>query len=646
MDTLQRFRSSSRAVVARWLTLGLLVLTAISAQADEADSLGVTRRERDHVRTRLFDTGPEVLVPRSRTLVPTSIETPSGQGERYFSSSLEAWDRWSGPTSPRTRAAEPTDETTPAPRRMPPQPLEIPVSRARPTELKLQPLDTQEPETTPDDAAGNEPPTLSVPLPAPTPTPVPTDAPSLEQRISRRYSDPRVLRLLSQLAGDGGEGFVRETNDLIDQRHLQPSAYRERVDRALENLLTAISNREFQAAARMNPSAGQLERATRELTQLRNRQQVRNAGEAVLVARRTADVMERTLGSYRPAVAYEFVAGALQTLDQYSMFVPPEKVGGRPTLGLAENMVGIGVELEAAEIGLRIVKVLPESPAAEAGLQRGDWITAVNRVPVAGVEMNRAADLLSGAEGTAVRLEVRREELSNPVTVTRRKIAVQSVTDVKMLDAKEKVAYIKLEQFAQSTAKELDAALWKLHGQGMQSLILDLRGNPGGLLTTAIEVADRFLPSGTIVSTRGRLPSDNIRESAAYANTWKVPLVVLIDHGSASASEIFAAAIQENERGLIVGETSYGKGTVQTLFPMDTTSGLVRLTTAKFYSPNGREMAGQGVKPDIPVASDAGGDGQPTLQAGIDAARDPRVRLMAKQAVKSPNALRTIRVAA
>ena len=147
----------------------------------------------------------------------------------------------------------------------------------------------------------------------------------------------------------------------------------------------------------------------------------------------------------------------------------------------------------------------------------------------------------------------------------------------------------------------MDAALYKLNDQGMQSLILDLRGNPGGLLTTAIELSDRFLPSGTIVSTRGRTQADNSQETATYAHTWKVPLVVLVDHDSASAAEIFAAAIQENRRGVIVGETSYGKGTVQTLFPLESVSGALRLTTAKFYSPDGREMAGVGVTPDVKV---------------------------------------------
>jgi carboxyl-terminal processing protease len=180
----------------------------------------------------------------------------------------------------------------------------------------------------------------------------------------------------------------------------------------------------------------------------------------------------------------------------------------------------------------------------------------------------------------------------------------------------------------------------------MESLVIDLRGNPGGYLTTAIEVSDRFLPSGTIVSTRGRTSDDNMQETAKFAQTWKTPLVVLIDHQSASASEIFAAAIQENGRGLIVGETSYGKGTVQTLFPLHSATAGLRLTTAKFYSPDGREMAGEGVHPDIKVETGSNNEDAVMLQAALETARDPRLQTMADRLARPNNrtGLRTFQV--
>jgi carboxyl-terminal processing protease len=214
----------------------------------------------------------------------------------------------------------------------------------------------------------------------------------------------------------------------------------------------------------------------------------------------------------------------------------------------------------------------------------------------------------------------------------RQRIVLQSVSEARMEDSSRGIAYIKLEQFTESTINEIDSALMNLHQQGMQSLILDLRGNPGGLLTTAISLSDRFLPGGTIVSTRGRTAEDNTVELAHYPNTWKVPLIVLIDHNSASASEIFAAAIQENQRGLIIGEKSYGKGTVQTLFPLQTVSAALRLTTARFYSPDGREMAGEGVTPDIKVATDGETSGKkdPVLKEAMRKANEARVKEMAR----------------
>jgi len=197
----------------------------------------------------------------------------------------------------------------------------------------------------------------------------------------------------------------------------------------------------------------------------------------------------------------------------------------------------------------------------------------------------------------------------------------RTVSNVRMLDPTTGVGYVKLDLFAAGSASEMEQALSRLSQQRMQSLVLDLRGNPGGLLETAIQLADMFLPQGTIVSTRGRNTTDNTQEVARPERTWSMPLIVLIDHGSASASEIFAAAIQENRRGLIVGQHSYGKGTVQSLFTLKSSAAMLRLTTAEFYSPSGREMAGAGVEPDVPVTAGQAGGQDAELVAAVDVAR-------------------------
>jgi carboxyl-terminal processing protease len=228
--------------------------------------------------------------------------------------------------------------------------------------------------------------------------------------------------------------------------------------------------------------------------------------------------------------------------------------------------------------------------------------------------------------GVVRRLRVRREHVEVP-----------SVDDVKIIDPDFGVGYMKLTCFQKTTSRDLDAALWKLHREGMKSLVIDLRGNPGGLLTSSVEVADKFVDEGIIVSTRGRSTLEDYNYTAHKAGTWRVPLVVLIDGESASASEIFAGAIRDHRRGELVGQRSYGKGSVQGIFPLTLANSGVRLTTAKFYSPSGHPISNVGVKPDMEVREAAkpiagqlaslGGPDDAVLNAGVEAAR----RKMAKR---------------
>ena len=185
------------------------------------------------------------------------------------------------------------------------------------------------------------------------------------------------------------------------------------------------------------------------------------------------------------------------------------------------------------------------------------------------------------------------------LTVRRRRVEVPSVDQVSIVDPQYGVGYFRLTCFQKTTARDLDAALWKLHREGMKSLVIDVRGNPGGLLVSAVEVADRFVERGVIVSTRGRSPQEDFTYSAHEQAKWQMPLVVIIDQDSASAAEIFAGAIRDHHRGTIVGVRSFGKGSVQGIFPLEESNAGVRLTTAKFYSPSGRPYSRVGVEPDV-----------------------------------------------
>lgn len=272
------------------------------------------------------------------------------------------------------------------------------------------------------------------------------------------------------------------------------------------------------------------------------------------------------------------------------------------------NFVGLGVELKTEESGLLIVNVIEQGPAAEGGIRPGDRIVSVDgrKTKDNGISPDALADMLRGQEGSLVTVEVehadgKRQELN----LIRRRVEVPSVDHVKLLDQEAGVGYFKITSFQKTTARDVDAALWKLHGLGMRTLVIDLRGNPGGLLKASVEVADKFVMDGMIVATRGRSPREDFDHRGQVAGTWRVPLVVLVDKDSASASEIFAGAIQDHRRGTIVGERSYGKGSVQGIFPLNASNVGVRLTTAKWYTPSGQPITGRGVTPDIIVAASA-----------------------------------------
>ncbi len=439
-------------------------------------------------------------------------------------------------------------------------------------------------------------------------------------KISSRYSDSNMLNFLRRTSMSELSSLYLEASRMIDARHVNPTSYEDRSKTAILGLINAVENETFLRANNANIDPTNVRTLQSELNQLAQGQPARNANEALGLMQWAAEKTNQRLGVRREAVALEFLNSTLDGLDNYSAFMPSETAYNTGALdtelrtaamdfeltaGLEENIVGIGVEMKIHDNGALLTGVVENSPASDLGLQEGDVIIAVNQRSIAGQNLNQIADQVAGQAGTSLSVDIDRSGKKYRGTLTRRQIYVSSVSGTKMIDTTTRTGYIRLKQFSDSSTKDLEAALWTLHKQGMQSLILDLRGNPGGLLDQAITVSDLFVPQGTIVSTKGRNASDNTSETAHYEKTWSTPLVVLVDENSASASEIFGAAIQENGRGVIVGRTSYGKGTVQTHFPLQTVSAHLKLTTAKFYSPKGREMAGSGVTPDVAVNASA-----------------------------------------
>jgi carboxyl-terminal processing protease len=266
------------------------------------------------------------------------------------------------------------------------------------------------------------------------------------------------------------------------------------------------------------------------------------------------------------------------------------------------NFVGLGIELKAQKDCLQILSVISKGPAEEAGIRAGERIVRVESSRTDQVDTDYVADLLRGVENTYVSLSiVGVDGNQRDLRVQRRRVEVPCVENIHFVDVENHVGYLRLTNFQKTTTRDVERALWDLHRQGMRSLIIDVRGNPGGLLSAAVEVADRFLGNGRIVTTRGRNVRENFDYMAHRANTWNVPLAVLVDHDSASASEIFAGAIADSGRGVLVGETSYGKGSVQGIFRMQSAKFGLCLTTAKFFSPSGRAISQNGVVPTIEV---------------------------------------------
>jgi carboxyl-terminal processing protease len=437
----------------------------------------------------------------------------------------------------------------------------------------------------------------------------PSEEETRQTEITARYQDSRMLGFLRSASLGQMTNLYLEASRMIDSRHVSPLSYEQRTRGSLTSLIEALHNPAFLQAAGVSANPAAVQTLQGELSQLMN-SPARSANEALGVMQYAAELANRRLGVRREAVALEFFNGTLDSLDKYTAFVPTKTgngpVGHAPELdtynvaALEEHVVGIGVELKTHESGALIMGVIENGPAAQAGLTNGDLIVAINGRSVRGQSLSEIADQITGPAGSSVALGVERNGRQGSVNLTRRSVYVGSVSGAQMLDTT--IGYVRLKQFSESSAEDLEKAMWTLYRGGMKTLVLDLRGNPGGLLTEAVQVSDLFLPGGRIVATRGRNADDNSVEQARYERTWNIPLVVLVDENSASASEIFAAAIQDNGRGVLVGRKSYGKGTVQTHFPLQTVAGELKLTTAKFYSPSGREMAGAGVTPDVASA--------------------------------------------
>ncbi|MGQ4807710.1 putative CtpA-like serine protease [Candidatus Entotheonellaceae bacterium PAL068K] len=327
------------------------------------------------------------------------------------------------------------------------------------------------------------------------------------------------------------------------------------------------------------------------------------------------------------------IRGMLRTLDPHSSFMPPD-VYREMQVETEGRFGGLGIEITIRNEILTVVAPIEGTPAYRAGIQAGDKIVKINDESTKDMTLIGAVKTLRGPEGTSVTIGILRKDFTEPrdFTITRAVIQIKSVRWTKLHD---EIGYVKLRSFQKTTSEELNEALQDLEEQNIRGLVLDLRNNPGGLLEQAIAVSDEFIEGGKlIVYTKGRLAGQNMK---GFSKNDRVhldcPMVILLNGGSASASEIVAGALQDLERATLIGTKSFGKGSVQTIIPMSNGSGL-RLTTAKYYTPKGREINGRGITPDIVIeeAKPQDEEGQTPLQSrrrpilpGNDLSDDPQL---------------------
>jgi len=336
---------------------------------------------------------------------------------------------------------------------------------------------------------------------------------------------------------------------------------------------------------------------------------------------------------------YGAIRGMLATLDSYTVFLPAEEYRHMKA-DTAGEFGGLGLEVRKEGERLLVVEPLEDSPASRAGILPGDWIVSIDDVPTANLGVTEAVRMMRGQPGTKVRLGLFREGFSQPLefVLLRDRIQMRSVESRLYPGG---IGYVRIKSFQEKTESFLTKALGELrqqNGKELSGLVLDLRGNPGGLLDQAVRVADRFLAQGEIVTTRGRGGRILDIETAHQAGTEPdYPIVILVDERSASASEVLAGALQDHGRAVVMGTTTFGKGSVQTVVDLDDGSGL-KITVARYYTPKHRSIHGTGIEPDVVVPRDGQGIAPPLpvlVAADGDGAEtgDPQLRI----------ALRTLR---
>lgn len=421
--------------------------------------------------------------------------------------------------------------------------------------------------------------------------------------IERRYADNSFEKQMLKMSRSESLDLLEDVLGRVQTEYVDPITATKFVAHGTESFYMALGNSQFLAKHFRSGDRSNIDYVRQQLIQSFWNRRIGSRIEARMAISEVCDLAADKLNLESSVVVMEYLFGGCNALDEYSNFLTPDSYND--LFGnIQGEFVGIGIEMESEKgKGMHLVNVLLDSPAEAGGLRPGDFIVEVDGKNIRDFSTDEAARLLRGVQGSTVSLKYEDPDgLIAQSVLTRRPVQLKSVTRALILDETTGVGYIRMKGFQTTTEDEMETALRSLERQGMKSLIWDLRGNPGGLLDTAAAVIDRFIEDGVLVSTEGRSYDQNQVFKARSYNTRRMPLVLLVDEGSASASEIVAGAIKDHGRGMIVGRKTYGKWSVQSIMHLPGGTGL-KLTTAKFFSPNHMNYAGKGLQVDEEVST-------------------------------------------
>lgn len=421
--------------------------------------------------------------------------------------------------------------------------------------------------------------------------------------IERRYTDDSFEKQMLAMSRSESLDLLEDVLGRVQNEYVDQISATKFVAHGTESFYMALGNAQFLAKHFENRDRSAIGDVRQELIRSFWNRKVGSRVEARMAISEVCDIASQKLNLPGSVVVMEYLFGGCNALDDYSNFLTPDSYND--LFGSIQGeFVGIGIEMESEKgKGMHLVNVLLDSPAEAGGLRPGDFIVEIDGKNCRDFSTDEAARLLRGVRGSTVSLKY--EDPNGQISASdliRRPVQIRSVTRALILDETTKVGYIRMTGFQNTTEEEMENALRSLEKQGMKSLIWDLRGNPGGLLDTAAAVIDRFIEDGVLVSTEGRSYDQTQVFRARSYNTRRMPLVLLVDEGSASASEIVAGAIKDHGRGTIVGRKTYGKWSVQSIIHLPGGTGL-KLTTAKFFSPNHMNYAGKGLQVDEEVST-------------------------------------------